>query len=175
MICPKCFKQIADGVQYCSYCKTRVVCAKCGAQIESGKSRCISCGKPYKSCWKIVLTVVLSTLLLSMLSIVTVLCLIVEDADSPAPAGEESKSEIQAPPYLQLSKDGKTLLKCTAFYLNHIDIPEGITTISEAAFNDSVSIRGVSLPASLEKIEGNAFRADDCSVGNSGGIGFVLR
>ncbi|OXS25252.1 MAG: hypothetical protein BI182_05845 [Acetobacterium sp. MES1] len=55
-----------------------------------------------------------------------------------------------------LSRSGETIYACPAAK-SSVDIPEGVTVISESAFSDCEKLQTIALPASLLTIEKNAF------------------
>ena len=59
--------------------------------------------------------------------------------------------------YLELSEDGKTVIKCKEGYKGAMVIPEGVTRIGDNAFNGCDSLTFINIPRSVTRIGDKAF------------------
>ena len=60
-------------------------------------------------------------------------------------------------PYLKLSEDGKTLIRCDKSAVGNIIIPYGVTKIGDEAFKGCASLTSVEIPKSVTVIGDEAF------------------
>ena len=59
--------------------------------------------------------------------------------------------------YLQLSKDGTTVINCDKDYKGVVVIPNGVTQISKYAFADYEGLNSIEIPESVTMIGDEAF------------------